>query len=141
TSSDWYSYVISAVDGTVLFRNNLTADVDPNNFTYRVWAADSADTKNPAAPHDGPQGNAYDPHPTGTPDGTQPVMVAQADVTLSHAPFLANNDPWLPANATETVGNNVDAFVDLFTPDGYTPFAGDFRADVNGPNAFLRTYD
>jgi hypothetical protein len=137
--SDWYSYVVSADDGSILFRHDLTAyDVAPGAVTYRVWAYPADDPNNPAAPWDGPHGNNLDPHPTGTLDGSQPVFMPQNDVTLVSSPYVT--DPWLPLGATESNGNNVDAYVDLITPDGFT--AGtDFRADVTSPNAFARTYD
>jgi uncharacterized protein (TIGR03382 family) len=140
-TSDSYSYVISAQDGSILFRHNLTENqVAPDAFTYRVWAFPPDDPANPAEPFDGPQGNAFDPHPTGKLDGTQfPGATSQVDVTLRSSVFA--RDPWLPIGATETNGNNADAYVDLVAPDGFTPNSVDFRADVTGPNAFLRTYD
>src|SRR5262249_29655666 len=109
-------------------------------YTYNVWAAQPDDPKNPAAPFDGPQGNAFDPHPTGLPDGTQPVFTPQVQVTIDHAPFLKQPDPWLPPNSTETIGNNVEAYADFITPDGFNPTL-DFHADVTGPNDFTRIYD
>jgi hypothetical protein len=128
-----YAYVVSAVDGRVLYRNDLTAR---DQFTYRVWA----DAAAPHIPYDGPQGNAGSPHPTGLLDGFQAALVPQVDVTLQNSPF-SRNDPWLPPGATETVGNNVDAYVDFNSPDGYTPNQGDFRASVTTPGAFQRTFD
>src|SRR6266850_2033412 len=50
-----YGYVISAADGRLLFRRNLTDDAG-TPFTYRVWA-DSAGTRRPL---NGPQGFAGD---------------------------------------------------------------------------------
>src|SRR5262249_38384727 len=52
-----YGYVISATDGRLLFRRNLTDDVA---YSYRVWA--DAGTLRPL---NGPQGFAGDPHPMG----------------------------------------------------------------------------
>jgi len=152
-----YSYVISAVDGRILFRKNLSADqkqsskrsiqkqtranVIPNvAYTYRVWADPVT-----LQPYDTPAGNGVHPKIDATPDGVQYPFVAQQDVTLQNYPF-SNNDPWLPAGAVDTNGNNADAFVDLTTPDGYSPVAaapydgtsstGDFRALPTGSNAF-----
>jgi hypothetical protein len=137
--SELYAHVISAADGGVLFKASLTVDVS-NVYTYRVWAASPTDPSNPSLPFDGPQGNAYDPHPTGLVDGTQlSGAVAQNDVSLASTIFCA--DPWLPLGATETTGNNVEAYANLVTPDGFTPNSVDFHADVTAPNAFLRTYD
>jgi MYXO-CTERM domain-containing protein len=131
TDGDYYSYVISARDGRLLFRNNLTV---ADAFTYRAWA-DGA----PAfIPHDGPQGSVGTPHPTGLPDGYQAPFIAPNLVTLQNVPF-SFNDPWLPPGSTETVGNNVDAYADISGADGRD--ASDFRADVTGPNTFDRVYD
>src|SRR5262249_39114021 len=52
---DAYGYVISAVDGRVLFRVDQTVD---DSFGYRVWA----DTVSPFLPFDGPQGDGATPH-------------------------------------------------------------------------------
>ena len=68
---------------------------------------------------------------------------------LSNAPF-SENDPWLPAGATQTQGNNVHAYADLAAPDGLNPgddgqcgdnLARDFRACVTAPGVFDYTYD
>jgi hypothetical protein len=132
TDSAAYAYVISAVDGRVLFRHDLTAS---DSFTYRVWA----DTSGTHQPYDGPNGTGSTPHPTGVPDGFQPPFVPSNLVTLQNGP-ISTNDPWLPAGATETVGNNVDAYVDLGGLDGFTP-GPDFRANTTSPGVFDRTYD
>jgi hypothetical protein len=138
-SNEAYSYVISAVDGQVLFRKNLTANDVP--FTYRVWA--DPVTK---IPYDTPAGNDAEPKLVPLPDGTQYPFVAPNDVTLQNYPF-SRNDPWLPAGATETVGNNADAYLDLFNPDGFAPAGvpgdpatADFRAQITAPGQFLHTH-
>ena len=134
-ADDLYGYVISAIDGTVLFRNNLTVDqVAPAAYSYRVWAAAPGDH----APASGPQGFDGTPNPTGTLDGYQPVFMAPSLITTSFA-TISTKDPWLPNDATETVGNNADAFVDLVSPDGYSG-GSDFRATASGL-LFDRTYD
>src|SRR6185436_6621599 len=61
-------------------------------------------------------------------------------ITISSLVELGVLDPWLPPGATETLGNNVDAYVDVNNPDGFTPGL-DFRADVTAPDAFDRVYD
>lgn len=130
--SDFYSYVISAVDGKLLFRNNLTSQ---DSFSYRVWA----DSTGKFIPFDGPQGPTGTPHPTGLPDGFQAAFVPPQLVTLQNSPF-SKNDPWLPPGATQTIGNNVEAYVDLVAPDGFTA-TGDFHADITSSNTFDYTYD
>ncbi len=129
--SDLYAYVISAADGRILFRHDLSAD---DVYAYRVWA----DTGGSHAPYDGPPGNSALPHPTGVPDGSQPVLIAPALVALQNGP-ISTNDPWLPPGATETSGNNVEAYADIVAPDGFTD--GDVRATTTGSNTFDRVYD
>ena len=85
---DYYAYVVSAVDASLLFRNNQIAHAA---FSYRVYAEPTP----PYLPLPGPGGRGGFPHPTGTPDGYQPPIVAPNLVTLESAPF-SRNDPWLP---------------------------------------------
>ncbi|HEX7829201.1 MAG TPA: M36 family metallopeptidase [Thermoanaerobaculia bacterium] len=156
---DYYSYVISAVDGSLLIRHNLTQyleaeqqksrlraktqpNLGPGGFTYRVWA--DATT---GIPLDGPQGNNFHPKVNPTNDNAQPTLVPSNLVTLPNYPF-SMNDPWLAPGATETVGNNVDAYVDLVNPNGYgvtgAPTSGisnDFRAQITAPDTFANNYD
>lgn len=126
-----YAYVLSAVDGRLLFKHSLMQDAA---FSYRVWA----DGAFPFRPFDGPQGTAPSPHPTGLVDFYNPALLAPSLVTLQNGP-LSTNDAWLPPGATQSVGNNVDAYVDLSAPDGLT--AGDFRASVTSPGVFDHTYN
>lgn len=131
TSSSMYAFVISAEDGTVLSRKNLT---EADQYSYRVWAQGSG----LFLPDDGPQGIAASPHPTGTPSGFNPPFIMPSLVTLQNGP-ISTNDPWLPPNATETTGNNVEAYADLVAPDGFN--TGDLRANTTSANTFDRTYD
>jgi hypothetical protein len=128
-----YSYVISAVDGRLLFRNNLIAE-ESTPFAYRVWAHAEGDH----IPYPGPQGTVGSPNPTGTNDGFQPPFIQPNLITLGNGP-ISTGDPWLPPDAKETVGNNVDAYLDLNPPDGFSP--GDFRASVLPDRTFDRLYD
>lgn len=132
TDSDMFSYVVSAVDGRLLYRKNLTVS---DGFTYRVWA-DSTNTLH--EPFDGPQGNGPTPHPTGTPNSFAPPYVPTELVSLVAGP-ISTNDPWLAATATETQGNNANVYADLNSPNGFG--AGDLRASVTAPGVFDRTYD
>ncbi len=130
---DYYAYVISGSDGRVLVRTNLSASAQA--FTYRVWADDQGDYR----PWDSPYGNALSPAPQSgpvTPFVAPPVMAPQ-DVKLVSGP-ISTGDPWLPDDATETVGNNVDAYADLGGEDGYTPDPNgpDYRAQLTGTRAF-----
>ncbi|MCP3101855.1 myxosortase-dependent M36 family metallopeptidase [Myxococcus sp. K15C18031901] len=128
--ASYAAYVISARDGSLLFKHNL---LQSESFTYRVWA-------DPVSfiPHDGPQGTEATPHPTGNPDGYQaPLNVPSNLVTLQNFPF-SRNDPWLPATATTTTGNNVDAYADLGGGDGYQE-GYDLRAPLTNPSG--RAFD
>ncbi|MEZ4402640.1 MAG: M36 family metallopeptidase [Kofleriaceae bacterium] len=133
TTGEAYRTVVSAVDGRVLSRRNLTADA---GFQYRVWADPAGDQR----PGDGPIAD-FTPHPTGTPTGVRPPFVPPALVSVDGRNVNPGGtfDPWLPAGATESNGNNVDAYVDVNAPDGLS--AGDFRATVTAPGVFDRTYD
>jgi len=141
---DYYAYVVSATDATILFRHNQTSDVA---FSYRVYA-ESSDANLPLA---NPAGRNGFPHPTGTPDGYPAPLVAPNLITLQNLPF-SRNDPWLLPGAQRTAGNNVDAFSNSFAPDNFDPPAsdecnvalpidGDFHACTNAANTFDYVYD
>ncbi|HET6372575.1 MAG TPA: M36 family metallopeptidase, partial [Candidatus Polarisedimenticolia bacterium] len=129
--SDSFSYVISATDGALLFRKDMTAN---DTFSYRVWAESTGQF----IPFDGPQGNAPTPHPTGAPDAYQAPFLTPSLVTLQNGP-ISTNDAWLAPTATTTSGNNADAYVDIAAPSGFS--AGDLRASTTSTRTFDRTYD
>ena len=129
-SGPYFSYVISAVDGTVLFRNNLTAS---DTYTYRVFA----DSSNPFKPLDSPQGTVGTPHPTGIPDQYQAPDSSTVDVAVES--LIGPTDPWLPPGATATTGNNVDAYLDIAGGDGFT--TGDIRGATSAAGQFLYSFD
>ncbi|HEX2836379.1 MAG TPA: M36 family metallopeptidase [Thermoanaerobaculia bacterium] len=139
-ASDGYAYVISAIDGHILFRNSLVAEAG-TPYTYRVWASAAG------MPLDSPAGNGALPKVNPVHDGYQAPLLPQTDITIANYPF-SKNDPWLPPGSTETLGNNVDAYSDVTSGDGYTspappatPPTGDFRALTTGVDAFQHTYD
>jgi MYXO-CTERM domain-containing protein len=70
------------------------------------------------------------------PDGSQPALAASGLVSIEG--FNTNPqgaaDPWLPASATQTLGNNVDAYADHTSPDGYSN--GDTRATTTSARVF-----
>jgi MYXO-CTERM domain-containing protein len=131
--SDAYAYVVAADDARILYRENLTHNAA---YRYRVWADPSGDMR----PMDGPQAE-FSPHPQGVPNESSPGFIAPNLVSMEG--FNTNPqgmaDPWLAANATQTQGNNVDAYADHQTPDGFDN--GDTRASVTAPGTFDRTYD
>lgn len=131
--SKMMAFVVSAIDGTIFFTHSLTAS---DSFTYRVWA-DSTGRK---TPWDSPMGNDFTPHPTGNRTAAAPTPAFKSSnlVTLESAPF-SRSDPWLPADATDLWGNNVLAYADLASPDGWT--AGDAKVTLTAPNTFDRVYD
>ncbi|MBC7709230.1 MAG: M36 family metallopeptidase [Rhizobacter sp.] len=142
---DSYAYVVSATDATVLFRHNQTADVA---FSYRVFAELGGNN----LPFPGPTGRNGFPHPTGVADGYQGPFVTPNLISLQNLPF-SRNDPWLAPGATTTLGNNVEAFADLVTPDNFgpvdpaecntavAPAGGDFHACTNALNTFDYSYN
>lgn len=133
-----FGYVISATNGKILQRKNYSHSAfhgKNTNFSYLVYA-DRA-TK---APQDGPDGNNGSPHPTGIPDGFQAALGTQNMLAMSHA-GINTEDPWLPAGATESKGNNVDAYIDTSAPDGFTENSDDLRAKLNGNGEFNYIFD
>jgi fungalysin metallopeptidase (M36)/PA domain-containing protein/fungalysin/thermolysin propeptide len=139
-----FRYVVAADDGRVLERRDLTVSEKPHDppppppvdFLYRVYAEPGNQR-----PLDGPQQD-LSPHPTGFPDGTTSPFLPSNIVTMGgfNDPPSGVPDPWLAPDATETNGNNADAYVDFAAPDGLTPGV-DFRADVTSARSFDRTYD
>ena len=131
---DAFHYVVAADDGRLLLRRDLT---DYEAFNYRVWAEPDGDRR----PLDGPTED-WTPHPTGALDVEGPLAFTPAGLVqvegLNHNPNDLP-DPWLAAGATETRGNNADAYVDWKLPDGLSP--GEFRAPATGPATFDHTYD
>jgi large repetitive protein len=126
-----WSFVVSALSGEILFQNDL---LRYEAYSYRVFASPDS-----LLPFDGPQGNALAPHPTGRPDGTRPTWQASQLVTLESFPF-SKNDPWLPPGATRSQGNNVDAYADLASPDGYYAASGDVVASPSAAGVFDHVY-
>jgi len=134
--TEYYAHVLSAVDGSVLFRHFQQADGGPVAFTYRVWAEPA-----PAGlPLPSPYGRNDVPHPTDS-SSYIPPFVAPTLVTLANSPFSrSGTDGWLPSGATATTGNNTDAYLDLADPDGFD-LAGDIRPDITAANTFDWTYN
>jgi hypothetical protein len=129
-----FGYVVSAIDGAVLYRRDLAQAA----FQYRAFAEPTA----PFSPFDGPQGFGVTPHPTGLPDGLQPPNVSRELVSLDYLPLPglpAFADPWLAPGATETSGNNVDAYADFSGFDGFD--GSDVRGVVTGPGVFDHSLD
>ncbi len=145
SDADAFRYVVAAADGRVLEARDLTVhEGNPQSqpaFTYRVFADADGDLR----PFDGPVAD-FTPHPTGIPDGSEapyilPSLVSVFGLNWQPSPRA---DPWLPATATQTNGNNVDAYVDHRPPDGLTLNAvptPDFRADITAARTFDRVYD
>lgn len=134
--AEYYAHVLSAVDGSVLFRHFQQADGGPAAFSYRVWA----ETAPLGLPQPNPYGRNDTPHPTGSPTYV-PSFVPPSLVTLANAPFSQSaTDGWLPPGATEATGNNTEAYLDLGSPDGFNPET-DLRPTPTAPGVFDRTYD
>ena len=132
---DGTAHVIAADDGRVLYRRSLKAH---DAYDYRVWADAEGDHR----PADGPLID-FTPHPTGTP-GDGPIDETKPNL-ISIEGFNTNpdgiGDPWLPPGSTESLGNNVDAYVDHLGPSGFNPEDGEFRAATSSPSTFDYSYD
>jgi large repetitive protein len=129
-----FAHVVSAVDGKLLWKHDLTAY---EAFTYRVYADDSG----LFTPWDGPQGPSLTPHPGGVPlVGFSPAFAPSQRVTVESLAAVGVTDPWLPDGARETLGNNVDAYLDLSDPDGFT-LGTDLRGQISKPGEFDAPFD
>ncbi|MBB3061763.1 M36 family metallopeptidase [Microbulbifer rhizosphaerae] len=133
-------------DGAILGKINNIHHYEP--FHYRIYGDANG------YPYDDPYGRIL-PHPSGMPTGYKPTTPALQSLVEVSELSNRHNDPWLPDGATETVGNNVDAFFNsLITPEGtlgdydspqdgpdYRPQDGDFRAKVTAPGVFDYVYN
>jgi hypothetical protein len=127
-SIDNHAFVVSALDGRVLFRMNQTAHAA---YSYRIWSESEPDH----VPLPGPYGRSITPDPDGAQSNNPGTFVPPTLRTLSSVPFSrSSTDPWLPDGATLTRGNNVDAYADRNAPDGFS--ANDVRPTVTAPNTF-----
>jgi hypothetical protein len=133
-SVDWvdnyaYGYVISAEDGEVLFRKNQQSHA---YYSYRVFADDTGVN----IPFDSPLGNGFSPVPNLDPEYDYPRPPADSTLLTLESGPISSKDPWLPVGATETVGNNVDAYLDIAGADGYLAIDGDIRATTSSVSTF-----
>lgn len=136
--------IVSADDGRILSSIDLVRDHQP--FAYRAFATPQG------LPYNDPYGFTT-PHPTGLPDGWRPTALAPMNLVSLSSAGISTGDPWLPDGATETVGNNTDAYFDADEVDadgyctgagtgtGYNVAEGDLRAQVTAPHTFDYSYD
>lgn len=129
TDAELNRTILAADTGRVLEHRSLTADAA---FSYRVFA----ETTGEKHPFDGPTLDVT-PNPLGMPGSAYPDFRAPNLVSVEGLNSM--NDAWLTADATETNGNNVDAYVDFNAPNGLSN--GDFRANLTAPLTFDRTYN
>ncbi len=127
-TEDSYSVIVDAFAARVLRVTSLTENA---NFNYRVFA-DAAGNK---TPWDAPIADTT-PN-TGAPGAQQPSFVTPQLVTIDG--FNATQDPWLASGATQTQGNNVDAYTDDANPQGFS--ANDTRGITTSAGTFDLTYD
>ena len=135
--------LVAADDGRVLGDVDLVREHQP--FSYRVFANASGT----------PYADNYGftaPHPTGVADGWRPTVPAPMNLVTRVHGGIATGDPWLADDATETVGNNTDAFFNAYPTDslGYCEYdlltdfqreQGDLRARTTGARTFDYAYD
>lgn len=134
-----YSFVVSAVDGQVLHRDNLKANAA---WSYRVFA----DANGLHQPYDSPLGNGYTPFPGVDPTDSLPRNGVSSNLVSLDNAGIVTGDPWLADDATETVGNHVDACLDLVdlpsaginvgVTNTCNPEVGDQRGAPSGDHAF-----
>lgn len=139
--------VVADEDGRVLSGNDLVQDLQ-RPFRYRVFADATG------YPYVDPYGFT-NPYPTRLPSGYLPHVQAPMNlIELGHA-GISTGDPWLADDASETRGNNVDAFfnADPVDADGncleddsgdwllMKPEQGDFRAPLTSARTFDYAFD
>lgn len=133
--SDAYSYVVSGVDGKILFRHDLVSDA---TFGYRVWAEAGGDH----TPLDGPFGDYLSPSTLSSPSDPAPArnVIAANLISLDHGP-ITTGDPWLPSSASIPDGNNADAYTDAYGGDGFNPSDGDIQPGTTSAQTFDYAYN
>jgi len=137
--------VVADEDGRILSSSDAVHDLQ-RPFRYRVFADASG------LPYVDPYGFT-NPYPTRLPSGYLPSAPAPMNlIALSHS-GISTGDPWLAADATETRGNNVDAFFNAYAVDAdgrcvqddvwplLVPAQGDFRAQTTATRTFDYAYD
>ncbi|MDQ3233840.1 MAG: M36 family metallopeptidase, partial [Pseudobdellovibrionaceae bacterium] len=124
-----WRFFVSDADGQLLRKIDL---IHKDGFLYRVFAESTGNRR----PFDGPM-QSFTPHPAGIPDGSLPGFVSSNLVAMDS--FNANRDPWLPSDATNATGNNVEAFADIRPPVGFSE--GDIRAEVRSGRILNYLYD
>lgn len=121
--TDSYLVIVSADDGLLLFRKNIT---EYDTYNYSVYPSDSPAPLSPGGDD-----------PTAPTTGTvvaRTVMAVESQAT--------NGDPWLPAGLSDpdkvTDGNNVEAGLDIDGSDGV-----DAPVPASNPatNTFSYTYN
>jgi choice-of-anchor A domain-containing protein len=120
--------LVSAQDGQILYRRNLTVTGEP--ATYRVYTGASPAPMSPGLP---------------APGTAQPAPAGRSLVTLAALDDDASPAGWIGDGVNETRGNNVDAHLDrddddlpdLPRPAGYPPRTFDFPLDpAAGPGTY-----
>lgn len=102
-----YAVLVDANDGTLLWRKNITQhQTQPATYSVYTGASPAPASPTPAVP--------------GTGSGYQAPGVARSTVTLigNEPPNTFNNLGWLTDGATVTTGNNVNAGLDIVSPNG-----------------------
>lgn len=103
-AEDAHYVLVSARDGTLLFRKNITAS---EAYTFAVYGGSSP------AP--------FEPGPVNPTLGQQAPAVFRDVVTVNGSQITTSDPllhPWLPVGPKVTDGNNVEAGLDLVAPDG-----------------------
>jgi len=124
-----HEYLVSDDSGKIVRDTDL---VQNDAFVYRVYAETTGNRR----PFDGPL-DGFSPHPTGIPDGSVPGLIPPNLVVMEA--FNGSVDPWLPANATTTSGNNAEAFADMDGSNGASP--SDIRPEVRAGRVLNYTYN
>src|SRR5262245_58905285 len=104
-----YYVLVDAKSGALLWRKNITQD-QTQSVTYNIYNDDSPTPSSPTV--------CTAPAPCSVPGG-----ITRTDVTLISENPAFDNLGWIPDGAGDavTTGNNVDAGLDIASPDGIDP--------------------
>jgi subtilisin-like proprotein convertase family protein len=118
-----YYVVVDDGTGQILFRKSIT-EHQSQPATYNVYASDSPA---PLSPSNATPGS-----------GLQGTPGARTDFTVIHE-HPSNSSGWIPDGSCVTTGNNVDAGLDLASPDGID-VNGRATGSAGGPSPGCRNF-
>jgi uncharacterized repeat protein (TIGR01451 family) len=132
-----YTTVVDAATGTVLWRKNIQSNASTQDARFSVYVQADGTTPSSPAPHA--------PTTQAPGAGTQYPAIARTTVSMFAAQNLvASPNGWITDGATQTIGNNVNAYLDIVGPNGSSSGDGlddNFGHPTGNPDAAVRNRD